>query len=154
MAKDVDVSKPPIFPPKKKIQIANADALKNNEDNSELEPKISLGSKPSLFRGKKEGKLIVNTNRNSTHIDPAEDSYREAPKPTPMVIKKRPQLDFRSKERENIVIQEEEHSQRFGTDDGREANVEESGSFTRKLDLKIKRLNPRREFEDKQENQD
>ena len=65
MAKDVDVSKPPIFPPKKKIQIANADALKNNEDNSELEPKISLGSKPSLFRGKKEGKLIA-TPRTST----------------------------------------------------------------------------------------
>jgi hypothetical protein len=54
---------------------------------------------------------------------------------------------------EEIVIQEEEPSQRFGADDTKDVNVEESGNFTRKLDLKIKRLNPKREAEDRQENE-
>ena len=99
----------PVMPgQKKKVNIINPDALKSNEDNQpEPEPKVSLSSKPNLFKGKREGNKLLIPNRESTHLETASQNHGEAPKPTPQVPRKRGNFDFRNRDRENVVIQDD-----------------------------------------------
>ena len=66
-----------------------------------------------MFKGKREGNKLLIPPRDNPHNvnnDPVEQSYGDAPKPTPLVIKKRHHFENKSREHENIVIQEEEQS--------------------------------------------
>lgn len=71
-----------------------------------------------------------------------------------MIIKKRPNFDLKNRERENVVIQEEEQSFSLAQEESKELNVEESTNFRRKPDLKLKRLGPRTNRKDPEDVQE
>ena len=83
-------------------------------------------------------------NRESNNNDPVEQSYGEAPRPTPQVGRKKGKFDFRGRDRENIVMQDEEESGYLRQGESRDFNVEDSTNLMKKPDMKIKRLTPRR----------